>query len=124
MFSRENVAEARRLIDSGISESAVLTQFRIKWSLSQTDAERLYDEARRESPTSPRSLMRQEGGEDLVWGFAALLLGGVVSAITWITASPGGTYLLMWGPILYGAYRLFRGFTLKLRASRNSRYAP
>ncbi len=119
-FDEETLAETRKLIASGISPAAVTTQIRIKWNLSPPEAERLYDAARGGVFTPARAAMREEGTKDLIWGFGAFALGGLITALTWIFAGPGGTYFLMWGPMLYGGYRLVKGFTLKFRSSTNS----
>ena len=43
-------------------------------------------------------------------GLAMLLGGGAVTAVTWALADPGGTYLLCYGPIIFGAIYTVWGF--------------
>lgn len=48
---------------------------------------------------------------DLVIGGAFLAVGIVVTAVTYYgaTGPAGGTYLVCWGPVLYGSFRFLRG---------------
>ena len=115
------IAETRKLITSGISESAVVTQIRIKWNLPQADAERLYAAARRGASTPASSEMSSEGNVDLIWGLGALALGGIATAFMWIFAEVVASYSLTIGVMLYGVYRIAKGLLLKYRASSNTR---
>jgi hypothetical protein len=53
--------------------------------------------------------MNRDYVPDLVFGGILVAIGGIVTAATYATADPGGTYILFWGPIVYGGYRLVVG---------------
>jgi hypothetical protein len=46
---------------------------------------------------------------DFVIGAIAITIGGGITAATYASADPGGTYLVFWGPVLYGGYRVVVG---------------
>lgn len=43
---------------------------------------------------------------DLFVGLGSLVLGSVVTAVTFAAAGPGQTYVIWFGPMLYGVFRL------------------
>ena len=45
---------------------------------------------------------------ELLKGFLWLVGGGLVSGITYLAADPGGTYVVFWGALAYGAFRFLR----------------
>lgn len=46
--------------------------------------------------------------DDLVLGLGAIVLGVGASGFTWLVAD-GGSFMLFWGLILYGGFRVLRG---------------
>jgi hypothetical protein len=40
--------------------------------------------------------------------FPLVRLGAVITAVTYAAAEAGGRYMLFWGPMAYGGYRLVR----------------
>ncbi len=52
---------------------------------------------------------KEQGKKNILWG--AIWCGGgtVVTVVTYSIASGGGTYLVAWGAIIFGAIQLIRG---------------
>lgn len=46
---------------------------------------------------------------DFVIGVGALAIGGAITWGTYTSAGPGETYWIMFGPMIYGGYRILRG---------------
>jgi hypothetical protein len=50
------------------------------------------------------------GTGDIVLGLILIIVGVLITAVTYDSASrEGGTYFVAYGPIIFGAIRLFRG---------------
>ena len=48
--------------------------------------------------------------KNITFGALLLVVGIIVTAVTYDSASQsGGTYIVAWGPMVYGAIRLFKG---------------
>ena len=71
-----------------------------------------------------RAARRQQANRYLVIGAVALTIGGLLTVITYANASPGGTYIVAWGPMIYGLGMLIAGTVLLVRAPRASSPAP
>ncbi len=55
--------------------------------------------------------INEAGKKNMLYG-ALWCSGGIaVTALTYQAAAPGGTYIVAWGAIVYGAIRFFRGLT-------------
>lgn len=52
-----------------------------------------------------RAAARAEMIKGVLWSLGA----AVISGVTYISAEPGGTYVVFWGALAYGGYRLLRG---------------
>ena len=52
--------------------------------------------------------------KEMFKGILWFIVGGVVTFITYSVADEGGTYFFFWGAMLYGIYRLIRGFYYKI----------
>lgn len=50
------------------------------------------------------------GGWDFIIGIGVLVIAGGISYGTYASAEAGGTYWIWWGPMVYGGYRIIRGF--------------
>ncbi|MGL5888769.1 MAG: hypothetical protein ACRC3B_02720, partial [Bacteroidia bacterium] len=52
-----------------------------------------------------------DGKQDILYG--ALWLGGglIITIGTYMMASNGGSYFITYGPVIYGVFRIIRGFT-------------
>jgi len=53
---------------------------------------------------------RRAGRRDLVIGAVLVAAGASLTWYSYARAAPGGTYFVLWGAILFGAYRLLIGF--------------
>jgi hypothetical protein len=52
----------------------------------------------------------RSGTPDVVIGLILIVVGIVITAVTYDSASrEGGTYIVAYGPIIFGAIRLFKG---------------
>ena len=51
---------------------------------------------------------RQAAKVEMLRGFLWFGGGAAITAITYAAADPGGRYMLFWGPMAYGGYRLLR----------------
>ena len=52
---------------------------------------------------------------------ALFLVGGLgISAVTYLTADPGGRYLALWGAVIFGALRLVQGVVAHVGAERTA----
>ena len=52
---------------------------------------------------------REKGKQDIAWGIGLIVVFGGISLLTYAAAEPGGMFLVLWGPALYGGFRLIRG---------------
>jgi hypothetical protein len=59
-----------------------------------------------------RAIWRAKGQRYIGFGIAWLVFGVVITAWTYSLASQGGVYIIAWGPVLYGIYRIVRGVLL------------
>ncbi len=57
----------------------------------------------------PEEVAHALARRDVTKGLAWAAGGGILTGITYLAASGGGTYFLAWGPIAYGALLLIRG---------------
>lgn len=56
-----------------------------------------------------QSAKKHQSNRNMLFGALWLVGGIVVTAITYSVAEPGGTYVVAWGAIAYGLYKLFIG---------------
>jgi hypothetical protein len=49
------------------------------------------------------------GGTDMAIGGVICLVGILITAVTYSASSGGGTYVVAWGAIIFGAIRFFKG---------------
>ena len=67
--------------------------------------ERFQQEALREERSAAAT-------KDIVIGLLLLVVGLVITAATYSSAArEGGTYVVAYGPVIFGAIRIFRGLT-------------
>jgi len=60
--------------------------------------------------------IRAAGKKNMLSGALWCIGGIIVTAATYGAASPGGTYLVAWGAILFGAIQFLRGLVQSLRS--------
>jgi hypothetical protein len=65
-----------------------------------------------------RRIMEGKGKRAIAFGAVWILFGLVVTLYTLSRASAigGGPYLLFWGPLAYGVFRIFQGWRLLARS--------
>lgn len=51
---------------------------------------------------------REAAKREMIKGVLWFIGGALLTGITYATADPGGTYVVFWGALAYGAYRLLR----------------
>lgn len=56
-----------------------------------------------------KKALQQAGQRDLLIGAGVCLLGIVITVATFSAARGGGTYVVAWGAIIFGAIQFFRG---------------
>jgi hypothetical protein len=57
---------------------------------------------------------RDAANRSIVWGGALFALGLVITLLTYSHASTsGGTYIIAWGPVVFGLIRLVRGLAAR-----------
>jgi len=54
--------------------------------------------------------MRQAGKKDILWGFLLAAVGAGITYGTYVSAAAGESFWVLWGLILWGGFRLIRGF--------------
>lgn len=73
-------------------------------------------------PVAPHSkAVRKRALRQIMIGLALLVVGLVVTVATYSHASSsqtGGTYIVAWGPIVFGALGALRGFLLLTRSRK------
>lgn len=77
--------------------------------------------AQQKSTASMGTVIRKRAIRQILVGVALVVVGVVVTAVTYHAASDnqsGGTYLVMWGPIAVGALTIFRGFRALVSSAR------
>jgi len=60
--------------------------------------------------------LSRAGTKDLIWGFIVLGIGAGITLGTWVAASPGSSYWVMWGLIGSGLFGVFRGLYRKVKS--------
>ena len=63
------------------------------------------------APSAAKAQQRQHAMNQIGIGAAFLVIGVIITAVTYGGASQGGgTYIVAYGPIIFGAIRMIRGF--------------
>ncbi len=62
---------------------------------------------------SKASALMKAHENDMLAGGLVFFTGAALTAATWASAIHGGTYIIAWGAIVFGAIRFFRGFSNK-----------
>ncbi|MEP6861219.1 MAG: hypothetical protein ABJE66_11385 [Deltaproteobacteria bacterium] len=62
------------------------------------------------APSAYEAERRAAKAKNITFGLVLLVVGIIVTAVTFDSASQqGGTYIIAWGPMVYGAIRLIKG---------------
>lgn len=51
---------------------------------------------------------RDEALSEMVKGFIWVVAGGLVTGVTYLSADTGGSYVVFWGAMAYGGFRILR----------------
>ena len=105
----ELIKSVAEQLDAGIPKQDIvkgltdggLSQFEAEQFVNNIDV--LHHEAR-----------KQAGTKDLGCGLLLLLVGAAITFGTWAVAEGGGSYWVMWGAMVFGAFYILRGFYRKI----------
>ena len=86
--SREEIVD--HLVDAGVEPEAAAA------FVVQVDAAR-------------RQAKKDDARGSLVFGFVLVAVGGGITAFTYSVAAPGGAYIVTWGVILWGLWKVGSG---------------
>jgi hypothetical protein len=53
--------------------------------------------------------LNENAKKNMLYGGICFLAGIVVTLVTFMASSGGGTYILVWGAIIFGGFQFFRG---------------
>lgn len=68
--------------------------------------------------SSRHEARREAGTRDLRCGFLLLIVGGLITVLTWLAVKEGGgRYFVMWGALGVGAFYILRGLYRKLQGA-------
>lgn len=105
--------QALKLLEDGLSPAQVEDEL-IAQGTHPTQARAVVDSLGDYAAAQAEAQAVSDGGSgagqgDLLVGGLFLVGGLVLTAVTYAAASGGGTYLLAWGPMLFGLLRIMRG---------------
>jgi hypothetical protein len=63
-----------------------------------------------------RNIWETKGKRGIGFGVAWLAGGLLISIITYANAAGGGVYIVAWGPVIYGIYRIVAGYRMLNKA--------
>jgi hypothetical protein len=55
-------------------------------------------------------VIQEIGKKNMLYGALWCMGGIIVTTVTYIMAGEGGTYIVTWGAIVFGAFQFFKGF--------------
>jgi len=82
----------------------------VKHTETEGSVDRYFKDKRHSLIEEAEALADDEMKQGVIWFVIALAITGG----TWLFASEGGTYYVFWGAMIYGIYRLIRGFWYKM----------
>jgi hypothetical protein len=82
--------------------------------LDRAEAEQLVDNIERLRKEALNQARKQAGTKDLGLGLLLLIVGIAITLGTWAAADEGGSYWIMWGAMVAGAFYILRGFYRKI----------
>jgi hypothetical protein len=95
---------AAEQIESGLS-SQIVQSFLIKNGLDQEEAEAVISDFYKCNSEENRTAGRRK----MYFGGFFFICGTAITVITYCAAAPGGTYVISWGAIIFGAILFIRG---------------
>lgn len=86
------------------------TEIEVTATHEEGSVDRYFKEQHTSLIEEAKLLADSEMKQGVIW----FIVGIVITGGTYLFASDGGTYYIFWGAMLYGVYRLIRGFWYKL----------
>jgi hypothetical protein len=119
-------AAAAMFIQEMIQLAYELTTQNVRWSrIAEALKKRgcpnnIADNIARGAEIQRKSVVRKSAGRAFLWAAGAIILGIIITAISYNSAAPGGRYLVTGGLFIYGAINLIRAlyFLVSGRAPR------
>jgi hypothetical protein len=68
--------------------------------------------------TAMASVLRQRGLRRVIFGVVLIVIGVLITTVTYSSAQAGGIYIVAYGPILAGIIGVVRGLMAMSRAGR------
>jgi hypothetical protein len=99
---------ATTMVSSGVAPQTIYEIITGK-GIPHQQAMDIISRARTQTDTTTGEV--SDGKQDILYG--ALWLGGglIITIGTYMMASNGGSYFITYGPVIYGVFRIIRGFT-------------
>lgn len=88
----------------------LLTKHTESYANEEGAVDRYFSEKRKSFIDEAKDLANGEMKQGVIW----FILGLIVTFGTFIFASEGETYYILWGAMIYGCYKLIRGIYYKL----------
>lgn len=76
------------------------------------------DSTMRTAAASAPRVLEMSGRRSIRSGAVSLVIGVVITVFTYAAAAGGGVYIVAWGPMVYGLYRIVSGLRLLNRSRR------
>lgn len=96
--------EATKAIASGKKAAAVFQNF-IQRGVHPQFAQSIVEKASK----TKKAAFRQGGVKLLLTGLAMLVLGIIITGVSYSAAANGGIYFVAFGPVIFGVANMFRG---------------
>jgi hypothetical protein len=101
--------QARALLQVGLTPAEVKTHLENQGLEPQVVSRVVRKSSGMAMLTRPKPTTRKRARRHLIWGGLWCLGGLAVTLLTYLTAAPGGTFVVAYGAIIYGLVRLVRG---------------
>jgi hypothetical protein len=88
--------------------------------LKQSEAEQLVNHIESLRGGALNEARKQAGTKDLLWGFLFLIGGAAITLGTWAATKEGGSYWVMWGAMVFGAFYILRGLYRKVTSTTDA----
>lgn len=92
------------MVDEGKTPEATKAQL-IEKGLDEESAAHIV----RQLETQIREAKKEQASKDIMYGSLWLVGGLLITIVTYSAASGGGTYVVTWGAIVFGAIQLIKG---------------
>jgi hypothetical protein len=101
-------------VDAGSALEAKGTQVRVQTGSNGFGQMALMKDGKIVAPPVDRSTVNDAANRQMMIGAGLFVVGLIITVITYSIASDGGgTYLICWGPVVFGAIRFFKGLSAR-----------